>query len=385
MTDEREDGNTSKRIEPEIRVNDGDADNEFNSSDALYNGDLFDRNGENKTSESSLDNDFELNKFSYEPASSESLTGHQTAANDMSDMQKPDESEFSGKQPIIPNEDATHIPPAVGTAPASSLVKQNKNIPLAIILAAVVILVSVYAMWSDSGQSEKVQVLEENPHLQIGETGKLQNQEIEALRQQISELEKKQKLLTDQKSSLESQLQKQAGKHKADMAALMQKQLVEIKTIKDEFNGKLADIKAVKPKPTIVVSKPEPPAQPVAATPITIKKPVIRKPEVNKSGDLPGPIESVSDVSATISPSSANRQKSWGVNLMSLGSETAARQEIRRLQAKGIQAESLQVSSGGRNMYRIRVAGFANKQEALDMQALLARKHGLKGTWVNNQ
>jgi cell division septation protein DedD len=386
MTDEREDGKTSKRIEPEIRINDGDADNELNSSDALYNGDLFDRSGENKTSESSIDDDFELNKFSYEPASNESLTDHQTAANDMSDLQKPDESEFPGKQPIIPNEGATYIPPAAGTAPTSSLMKQYKNKPLAITLAAVVILLSVYAMWSGSDQSEKVAVIEENPLLQIEDTGKLQNQEIETLRKQISELEKKQRLLADQKTSLESQLQKQANKHKADMTALKQKQLAETKAIKDEFNGKLADIRAAKQKPksTITASNSKPSAQPTAATPATKKKPVIRKPKINLT-DLPGPIESVADMNITVSPASTNRVKSWGVNLMSLGSEAAAKKEIQRLQGKGIQAESLQVSSGGKNMYRIRVAGFASKQEALDMQTLLAREHGLKDTWINNQ
>ncbi len=86
-------------------------------------------------------------------------------------------------------------------------------------------------------------------------------------------------------------------------------------------------------------------------------------------------------VSKTTAP--AKPYTGWVVNLMSLDSLTAAKKALADFKAKGITAEIGRYSAKGKTRYRIRVAGFASKQEAETQKKYLARKYHIKAAWVN--
>lgn len=389
MTDEQGDGKTTRR-EPGIRIDDPDRDKGFSSTDDFYSGDLFDRPDQESGFAPPPDDDFDLNRFS-------------DTVDAADDARREDEEDDSVEEwndepdngPIIPDRDEIRIPPAAPVTPAAGQSKkgsQGGGLSIATILAAAALLASVYAIWLGGGQSDRIAQLETNERPKIEDMDKLQNQDINALANKLSAVEKEQQKLAAMKAGLESMIakqaeknrsdlaglesrvQKQEEKHKADLVALMQRESNNHKAMME----KLAVQKPASSKPGST------PAQPVQKAPVAAKpKTSTQKPVIDDS-ELPGPIESASEAQAAGS-SAADRQSSWGVNLMSVESEAAATKEIERLRGLGIQAESIAITVGGRQMHRIRVAGFASKQEALDMQARLARENGLKGTWVNNQ
>lgn len=73
----------------------------------------------------------------------------------------------------------------------------------------------------------------------------------------------------------------------------------------------------------------------------------------------------------------------WVVNLMSLDSLTAAKKALQDFKSRGINGEIGRYTVKGKNHYRIRVAGFASKQEAETHKTYLIRKYHLKGLWVH--
>lgn len=93
------------------------------------------------------------------------------------------------------------------------------------------------------------------------------------------------------------------------------------------------------------------------------------------------PKASISPVS--IPPISVKPHTGWVVNLMSLDSLAAAKKALADFKSKGITAEIGRYSAKGKTRYRIRVAGFANKQEAETQKKYLARKYQIKAAWVN--
>ncbi|MDQ6981871.1 MAG: SPOR domain-containing protein [Mariprofundus sp.] len=86
---------------------------------------------------------------------------------------------------------------------------------------------------------------------------------------------------------------------------------------------------------------------------------------------------------ASITPVAAKSYTGWVVNLMSLDSLSAAKKALSNFKAKGITAEIGRYSAKGKTRYRIRVAGFASKQEADTQKEYLTRKHHIKAAWVN--
>ena len=86
---------------------------------------------------------------------------------------------------------------------------------------------------------------------------------------------------------------------------------------------------------------------------------------------------------ASITPVSIKSHTGWVVNLMSLDSLQAAKKALADFKAKGIAAEIGRYSAKGKTRYRIRVAGFASKQEAETQKKYLARKFHIKAAWVN--
>ena len=284
-------------------------------------------------------------------------------------------------EPIVPNSDRIEIPPV--DRPVAEPKRENQGaLPIGALLGGGALLLAAYAAWTNLGLTARIASLEERPTLRIEDMAKLQNQELQALSKRIDEQQKQIASLqatldkqNGQKGGLESSIEKLNEKHKADVAALMQRQASEIKTLNEELK-QLKERSLEKAKKAAEV----PAASPPAAKP----KPVVRKPVEDRT-ELPGPIESASEVEQPASSGAADRQASWGINIVSLESEEAAIQEVERLKGLGLNAEILETSANGRAWYRVRVAGFASKDEAQQMQSTLAKEHGITGTWVNNQ
>ncbi|RMG92462.1 MAG: hypothetical protein D6703_01875 [Zetaproteobacteria bacterium] len=72
----------------------------------------------------------------------------------------------------------------------------------------------------------------------------------------------------------------------------------------------------------------------------------------------------------------------WKVNLVSVTSEAAARKETQRLQGLGIQASYTTLNIKGKPWYRVQVAGFASKEEAMKAAKELGKKLHMKDVWV---
>ena len=284
-------------------------------------------------------------------------------------------------EPIVPNSDRIEIPPV--DRPVAEPKREHQGaLPIGALLGGGALLLAAYAAWANLGLTARIASLEERPTLRIEDMAKLQNQELQALSKRIDEQQKQIASLqatldkqNGQKGGLESSIEKLNEKHKADVAALMQRQASEIKTLNEELK-QLKERSLEKAKKAAEV----PAASPPAAKP----KPVVRKPVEDRT-ELPGPIESASEVEQPASSGAADRQASWGINIVSLESEEAAIQEVERLKGLGLGAEILETSANGRAWYRVRVAGFASKDEAQQMQSTLAKEHGITGTWVNNQ
>jgi len=85
---------------------------------------------------------------------------------------------------------------------------------------------------------------------------------------------------------------------------------------------------------------------------------------------------------ASTAPVSINSNTGWVVNLVSVDSKHAAVKALGGYKAQGISAEIFPVRVKGKMWYRLRIAGFANKQEAARQKKYLAAKHGIKNAWV---
>lgn len=73
----------------------------------------------------------------------------------------------------------------------------------------------------------------------------------------------------------------------------------------------------------------------------------------------------------------------WSVNLASFRSQGAAEKALARLQAAGIDAQRQRVASNGTTWHRLRVAGFASKQEAASYAREVESKTDLEDIWVS--
>ena len=73
----------------------------------------------------------------------------------------------------------------------------------------------------------------------------------------------------------------------------------------------------------------------------------------------------------------------WVVSLVSVDSLAAAKKAQADFASKGVNTEISQGQVRGKTWYRVRVAGFANKQEALTQQQYLSNSLHIKDTWVH--
>lgn len=76
------------------------------------------------------------------------------------------------------------------------------------------------------------------------------------------------------------------------------------------------------------------------------------------------------------------KSQGWMVNLTSTKTEAAAKALQQQLKLKDIQAEYQRVIVKGGVWFRVRIGGFASKQEAVVYQRRLKQAHGLD-TWLN--
>ncbi len=98
----------------------------------------------------------------------------------------------------------------------------------------------------------------------------------------------------------------------------------------------------------------------------------------------PATVKSVSHstASASLTPVRSQGAVGWVVNLASVDSKTAAQRTLARYRALGIPAELFPVTIKGKPWYRLRIAGFASRQEAETQRRYLAHKHGIKDAWI---
>lgn len=72
----------------------------------------------------------------------------------------------------------------------------------------------------------------------------------------------------------------------------------------------------------------------------------------------------------------------WAVNLLSVDDKQVATKEKNRFNSLGIPAEIASFYINSVLKYRVRVSGFASKDEAATYKAKLASEHGIKDAWV---
>jgi len=82
-------------------------------------------------------------------------------------------------------------------------------------------------------------------------------------------------------------------------------------------------------------------------------------------------------------PVAKHQTGGWVVSLISVDTMAAAKKAQADLRAKGISTEISPGNVNGKTWYRVRVPGFANKEEALAQQTYLANKFHINNTWVH--
>jgi len=192
------------------------------------------------------------------------------------------------------------------------------------------------------------------------------NDEVRTLRERMAvvELEKdelNQKL--NQQNQLLLQLQQQSQGTES--------RIENLQAVVAKLNGRLAD-QAKAPEPAMT--------QPVAEKSVSKTSPAPVKKSIAKATtqyELPAPLETL--------PAGAMHGSGgdWVINLVSVYSESAAGNEMARLHKMGIDAEVAVSTVKDRQLYRIRLSGFASRDEALQKKEQLARQYGIKDAWVH--
>ncbi len=85
---------------------------------------------------------------------------------------------------------------------------------------------------------------------------------------------------------------------------------------------------------------------------------------------------------ASTSPMTSMPTTGWVVNLVSVDSQHSAEKALKRYKKQGIPAEIYSTVLKGKTWYRLRIGGFASKQEAIAQKKYLTVKHGIKDAWI---
>ncbi len=78
----------------------------------------------------------------------------------------------------------------------------------------------------------------------------------------------------------------------------------------------------------------------------------------------------------------AQQHQRWVVNIISMETEAAAKQEVKRLRANNIRAEYVRIPVNNKVWYRVRVGGFESEQDAVAYEKFLKSYHGLNAWHV---
>jgi len=109
------------------------------------------------------------------------------------------------------------------------------------------------------------------------------------------------------------------------------------------------------------------------------KKSVNRKTPVIKPST---PVKPIVKAKTEAKTPTVAKPKGWVINLTSVSSAESAQQEVARLQLLGVKAQSIRTEARGKIWYRIRVAGFATREEAQAQAELLGESLNIPDIWV---
>jgi len=218
-------------------------------------------------------------------------------------------------------------PPKVEASPSSPAAKQSSGTKPITIFAVLAMLVAAIAVWLNPGDT--------NDNRDTGDTTVVASPTVLGADVQIQRLEKRISSL-EQRSSQQRDALNQRTEH-------LQQQ---ISSLKDQLTKQ-----AVTQRPATHANTPA----------------VRRKPARSH----------VSTSSITSMPTTG-----WVVNLASVDSQYSAEKALKRYKKQGIPAEMYATVLKGKTWYRLRIGGFASKQEAIAQKKYLAVKHGIKDAWI---
>jgi len=107
-----------------------------------------------------------------------------------------------------------------------------------------------------------------------------------------------------------------------------------------------------------------------------------RKQQPTRHAAAPTTKRSTSAHHPSTAPVSSTPNTGWVVNLVSVDSKRAAAKALSQYKAQGIPAEIYSAMVKGKSWHRLRISGFASKQEAIAQKKYLAAKHGIKDAWI---
>ncbi|PJA31271.1 MAG: hypothetical protein CO187_10285 [Zetaproteobacteria bacterium CG_4_9_14_3_um_filter_53_7] len=336
------------------------------------------------------DKDYNLNHFDFGPADQAEQSDEPfeqapefESAPDFKQRHEPGVSEESlTTEPFIfnhqPEEDQSHfgdssekisapvIPQMASDFPPPKQPSRGSGASMATAFAVVAMLIAAGAVWLNLDQADEAKPAVVEDQLAPG-YNTIINDEIRKLRERMAVVELEKDELNQKLSRQNELLQQLQQQHQTSESRIENLQAVVAK-----LSGRVAD-QAKTPAPAMTqtaavksVSK--------TTTPAPVKKSVAK---ATTQYELPAPLESL--------PAGAmqGNGEDWVINLVSVYSEAAADNEIARLHKMGIDAEIAVSTVNDRQLYRIRLSGFASRDEALQKKEQLASQYGIKDAWVH--
>lgn len=233
---------------------------------------------------------------------------------------------------------------------------------LATTFAVVALLLAGFVVWlnlsdDSSDQQGREKTVNFDARLQTTDT------QLKAADAQVEELKK---LLNSRINAVNNQQQ-----HFSSQIEQMEDQQ---QKLKNSFNSKIAKLQEELNKLNNRQQQFKKP-QPVKAVAPAIK---VKKPRVTQNA-LPAPITSADQIASRPATESAG----WVINLLSVDNKETANKEAQRLNNLGIAATVATTSIKGKLWYRVRLEGFADREDAAARKKELSSKHGIKDAWVH--
>ncbi len=138
---------------------------------------------------------------------------------------------------------------------------------------------------------------------------------------------------------------------------------------------------AIAPSPVVPTNNPMSP-QPIAST-----TPAVDSAPQSPATQTTAKITRRNNIPAAekiISPHSVAIHSAWAVNLMALSNHDSALKQVQRLNTKGFHAELFLINSGGRALYRIRIADIPSIKKAKKTRTLVSALPEYRHAWINH-